>query len=95
MISRRTIAREWLIFLACFPFGFVTCFWLRFYVPHASELSQYQYSPREFFDWYYNIAFGLKNWGSLAYWLIPYGAVSVVRSIFWATRVLRQTSNSN
>ncbi len=98
-ISKRSVAREWLIFLALFPFGFGSCYFLGYHRTNFRDL----YFSRSFFsrhwnmgnapyntpwDAFWNDAFGLTNLQSLALWLVPYFAVTVFRSISWSIKML-------
>jgi hypothetical protein len=74
-VSRLAVAREWLIFLAILPLGFVTCFFLGYYREEPSDLSRAYY--------FWNAHFGLGSVSSLALWFAPYLALMLVRSILW------------
>src|SRR5712692_1039581 len=98
-ISERTLAREWLTFLALLPLGAISCFLLGYesrdfrhlyfsaYFSHHHVSPDYWhtyhspgYSP---FDIFWNDAFGLTNFQTLALWLLPYLAFTIIRSISW------------
>jgi len=97
-ISRRTLAKEWLIFLALLPFGALACYLLGYYWPFhdvfgafsALDLGYRRYnrvsSP---FDEFWNDAFGLAHFQTLLLWLIPYLAVAILRSIWYSIKTLR------
>jgi uncharacterized protein DUF6804 len=80
-VSRRTVAREWLIFLAVLPLGFATCFCLGFYREDPSSLSGA-------YDAFWNANFGLGRIPSLALWLAPYLTLTLIRSIIWSISTL-------
>lgn len=85
-VSRRTVAREWLIFLATLPLGFATCFFLGFYREEPSDLSRA-------YDYFWNAHFGLGSVSSLALWLAPYLALTAIRSILWSVNTLWRGRN--
>ena len=87
-ISKRAIAREWLIFLLLFPLGGFTCYYLG-YAWYSFRTSSYRHY-RAGFDDFRNDAFGLTNIQSLALWLVPYLAIGLLRSIAWAIRTLKK-----
>jgi uncharacterized protein DUF6804 len=80
-VSRRTVAREWLIFLAVLPLGFATCFFLGFYREEPFSLSGA-------YDDFWNAHFGLGRAPSLALWLAPYLTLILIRSILWSISTL-------
>jgi len=80
-ISRQTVAREWLIFLAVLPLGFVASFFLGFYREEPSDLSRA-------YDDFWNAHLGLGSASSLALWLAPYLALTLIRSILWSISAL-------
>jgi hypothetical protein len=85
--QKQTLAREWLTFLALLPLGAISCFVLgyesrnfrhsyfsaSFLDSHVSpDYGAYHspgYSP---FDVFWNQAFGLTNFQTIALWLLPY-----------------------
>ena len=82
-MNKRTIAREWLLFLSMLPFGFPSCLFIRY---HA-----------DFVD-FWNNAFGFRDemlgresWAWLL-WFLPYILVMLIRSIVWA---IKACANSN
>jgi hypothetical protein len=90
-VSKRNIAREWLIFLACLPFGFPVCFWMGYCYGYGYLHA----STHELFDWFWNTGWGLYKGRTLIFWFLPYFAVSVIRSIFCAVRALHSPEISN
>lgn len=98
-VSKRAIAREWLIFLLVFPLGGFSCYYLGYawsnfrtsYFSH-SYFRQSHHSYHADFDDFWNDAFGLTNIQSLELWLIPYLAIALLRSITWSIATLKNTS---
>jgi hypothetical protein len=80
-VSRRTVAREWLLFMAVLPLGFVASFFLGFYREEPSDLSRA-------YDDFWNAHLGLDSASSLALWLAPYLALTLIRSILWSVSTL-------
>jgi hypothetical protein len=94
-ISKRQIAREWLIFLALFPFGFASCFLLGYYWSlfrtnyFSAFYLRHHYVGHYPYDDFWNDAFGLVDRQTLALWFVPYLAVTLVRSILWSIGILK------
>jgi len=84
-----------LLFLALLPLGFVSCFLLGYYFDGFRQayfalfgisrpLAHY---PTDY-DAFWNDAFGLRHFGTLTLWLVPYLAVTLLRSIRWSIKAL-------
>jgi hypothetical protein len=80
-VSRRVIAREWLIFLTVLPLGFATCFFLGYYRLQPTGLIGA-------YDTFWNKTFGLGSPSSVGLWLLPYLALTLIRSILWSVGTL-------
>jgi hypothetical protein len=80
-ISKHSVAREWLIFLAVLPLGFATCFLLGYYAEERF------YGP---YDKFWNDGFGLDSDWSLL-WLVPYLAVTLWRLTWWSINAVLPT----
>jgi hypothetical protein len=91
-ISKRAVAREWLVFLALLPLGWAVCFYLEYY-PRARLLAYYGYNLRQTYDDFWNDHFGLTKWHTLSLWLLPYLAVTLIRSVWWAIKTLTAKAN--
>lgn len=70
-MNKRTIAREWLLFLAMLPLGFPACLLLGF---------------QSDFDYFWNWGFGFVQGWSWLLWLLPYILALLIRSIVWAIK---------
>ena len=96
-ISKRAIAREWLIFILLFPLGGFTCYYLGYACSNfrTSYFGHYYFRQghpyRADFDDFWNDVFGLANIQSLALWLIPYLGIGLLRSIAWSITTLKNT----
>ncbi len=103
-ISKRALAREWLIFIALFPFGALTCFILGYYWTPFT----YAYFTFAFFhthpmpygdsgltplDAFQRDFLGLMGLPTLLLWFVPYFAVTIVRSLWWAIKTLTAKAN--
>jgi hypothetical protein len=95
-ISKRLLAKEWLIFLAMFPLGFPACLFLGYYWENfrndyfpTSYLYAHSLTGDTAFDAFWNDGFGLGNGWSLALWFTPYLAVTILRSVYWSIKTLR------
>jgi len=89
-LSKRTFAREWLIFLSTLPFGGALCFWHDFYSnPILWNWAAQSHRPHFFWYEFRLNDFGLFHWEMASVWLIPFAAVSLIRSILWAIAVIR------
>ena len=93
-ISRRSIAREWLIFVVLFLTGGIICFSFRYYqtpyvradaythlVEHLGGLQPALYS-------FWNHLFGFDKFRDAILWFWPYIIITFLRSIGWAVRLL-------
>jgi hypothetical protein len=96
-VSKRAIAREWLIFLVLLPFGSIACYYFGYGWSPASlrgrtniPMSWYR-SSLPSFDEFWNEGLGLfsHNVWTISMWLLPYIAVTLLRSIFWSIKALR------
>lgn len=95
-IPKRVIAREWLIFLACFLFGGTpAAFWFGYYVPSEWLVEHGDQNLHSIFHQFCNGMFGIGQLDILSIWFVPYFTVTVMRSIFWATNALRSAEIRN
>jgi len=79
-ISKRTAAKEWLIFLGTLPFGCLFTYWIGY---------------RGDFDNFWNNVFGLRDIETLILWATPYLAVNFLRITFGAIQLLLSPNDSN
>src|SRR6266446_5183479 len=88
-VSKRTVAREWLIFLLLFPVGLPACFFLGYYHPPARGYGiNWAHHTFASYDDFWNAGLGLNNPWSLATWLAPYLVLMLIRSIWWSIKTL-------
>jgi hypothetical protein len=95
-MPKRLMAREWLIFLALFPLGFLSCFilgyyWTGFrfaYFSHAFLNDHEIFNSAATFDAFWNDIWGLTHFPTLCLWLVPYLALSLIRSVRWSIKIL-------
>jgi hypothetical protein len=85
-VSKRTVAREWLIFLQLFAVGGFVC-----YAYCYSGSSRYYNA----FDRFWNDGFGFHrmhglyhDWFPAFVWFVPYLGLTLVRSVWWSIKTL-------
>jgi hypothetical protein len=88
-ISKARIAREWLIFLGTLPLGFLTCFFLRYFLEHWGDPAPLSNA----FNGFYYQHFGLGRVSSLPLWFAPYLALVLIRSVIWSVSTVRVRAN--
>lgn len=86
-VSKRSVAREWLIFLLLFCLGVPASFFLGYYHPPFRGYYWVHSSYGSYAD-FWNHGLGLDSPWSLATWLVPYLAVILIRSIWWSIKTL-------
>jgi hypothetical protein len=95
-MSKRSIAREWLLFLALLPLGFASCLFLGYYWENfrtayfSTYFLDHHHGKGDYpaYDAFWNDAFGLGNLWTLALWLVPYLIVVFIRSVWWSIKTL-------
>jgi hypothetical protein len=99
-VSKRTVAREWLIFLPLFVLGGIISFFVAYYW-NGKPFDPYrvlQLTLRDSYDAFWNDWFGFNcsNCGAgfnrawpIFLWFAPYLSVMLVRSIWWSIKMLR------
>jgi hypothetical protein len=89
-ITKRTVAREWLLFLGLFCLG-CPC---SFFIGYVTWTNYYlHFSRYRDFDDFWNHRYGLGHLSWAATWLVPYLTVMLVRSVWWSLKMLRGKSD--
>jgi hypothetical protein len=103
-VSKRTVAREWLIFLPLFVLGGIISFFVAYYWNGVTPGDPYrvlQPPLRDSYDAFWNDSFGF-NCSPKPYfdpdlprylWFAPYLGVMLIRSIWWSIKTLRMPRN--
>jgi hypothetical protein len=89
MSYKRIIAREWLIFMGCLLFGVFMFSYLLASIINPSIFLELQKEGKGFYgEVFRELSHGqiyLKTWFGV---LLPYLTVQLVRSVFWATKMI-------